>query len=31
VFPGERPYRTEDGIEALPVAEFITELERGRI
>jgi predicted AAA+ superfamily ATPase len=31
VFPGERPYRTEDGIDALPVAEFIAELERGRI
>jgi predicted AAA+ superfamily ATPase len=27
VFLGERPFRTEDGIEALPVADFLRELE----
>jgi predicted AAA+ superfamily ATPase len=31
VFLGERPYRTEDGIEALPVDEFVRELAEGRI
>jgi predicted AAA+ superfamily ATPase len=31
VFLGERPFRTEDGIEALPVATFIRELEQGRL
>ena len=29
VFLGERPYRTEDGVEALPVAEFLEELAEG--
>ena len=31
VFTGERPFRTDDGIEALPVAQFVGELEKGRI
>lgn len=29
VFMGERPYRTEDGIDVLPVAEFLDELVSG--
>lgn len=28
---GERPYRTEDGIEVLPVADFLHALEEGKI
>jgi predicted AAA+ superfamily ATPase len=31
VFLGERPFRTEDGIDALPVAEFLRELAENRI
>ncbi|MBN1938117.1 MAG: ATP-binding protein [Candidatus Aminicenantes bacterium] len=31
VFLGERPYHTEDGIEALPVLDFLQELERQKI
>jgi predicted AAA+ superfamily ATPase len=31
VFLGERPFVTDDGIEVLPVAEFVRELERRRI
>lgn len=31
VFLGDRPYRTEDGIEAVPVQEFLRELEQGRL
>jgi hypothetical protein len=31
VFMGERPFRTEDGIEALPVRDFLRELEQNRI
>ena len=31
VFMGERPFRTEDGIEALPVRDFLQELEHKRI
>lgn len=31
VFLGERPFRTEDGIEALPVREFLNELESGQL
>lgn len=27
VFQGDRPFRTEDGIEALPIREFLQELE----
>jgi hypothetical protein len=27
VFLGERPFRTEDGIEALPIPDFLQELE----
>jgi hypothetical protein len=27
VFLGERPFRTEDGIEALPIRTFLDELE----
>ena len=27
VFLGERPFRTEDGIEALPIRDFLQELE----
>ena len=31
VFLGERPFRTEDGIDALPVSAFVEELEAGDI
>ncbi len=31
VFLGDRPFVTEDGVEALPVAEFVGELEKRRI
>jgi predicted AAA+ superfamily ATPase len=31
VFLGERPFETEDGIEALPVPDFLRELESGEI
>ncbi len=31
VFPGEHPYNTEDGIEALPAGEFAGELASGRM
>lgn len=31
VFTGERPFRTDDGIEGLPVDAFVGELEQGRI
>ena len=31
VFLGERPFRTEDGIEALPVREFLNDLESGQL
>jgi uncharacterized protein len=31
VFMGERPFRTEDGIEALPIRDFLAELEQKRI
>jgi predicted AAA+ superfamily ATPase len=31
VFLGERPFQTEAGLEALPVREFLQELEAGRI
>ena len=31
VFLGERPFRTEDDIEALPVRDFLRELEQNRI
>ena len=31
VFLGERPFRTEDGIDALPVPAFLKELEAGEI
>jgi len=31
VFLGERPFRTNDGIDALPVAQFLEEIEAGRI
>jgi hypothetical protein len=31
VFLGERPFRTEDGIDALPVEEFLRELAGNRI
>jgi len=31
VFLGDRPFVTDEGIEALPVAEFVRELERRRI
>jgi predicted AAA+ superfamily ATPase len=31
VFMGERPFRTEEGIDALPVAHFVDELEAGKI
>jgi len=31
VFLGERPFRTESGIDALPVGHFLDELERGLI
>jgi predicted AAA+ superfamily ATPase len=31
VFLGDRPYRTEDGVDVLPVRDFIDEVEAGRI
>jgi hypothetical protein len=31
VFLGDRPFRTDDGIEALPVGHFVKELERGNL
>ena len=31
VFLGDRPYRTEDGVDVLPVGDFIDEVEAGRI
>jgi predicted AAA+ superfamily ATPase len=31
VFTGDRPFRTDDGIEGLPVAEFVREVEKGRV
>lgn len=31
VFLGERPFRTTDGIDALPVASFLDELAEGRL
>lgn len=31
VFLGDRPFRTDDGIEALPVGHFVRELERGDV
>ena len=31
VFLGDRAFRTEDGVDALPVREFLDELEAGRI
>ncbi len=31
VFMGERPFRTDDGIEALPVRHFLNELEHGTV
>jgi hypothetical protein len=31
VFLGDRPFQTEDGIEVLPVNEFLKELEGKRI
>jgi hypothetical protein len=31
VFQGDRPFRTEDGIDALPVGDFLQELERQTI
>ena len=31
VFLGKRPFRTEEGIDALPVAHFVEELEAGKI
>ena len=31
VFQGERPFRTEDGIEAMPVRTFLDALEAGQI
>lgn len=31
VFLGDRPFRTDDGIEVLPVAQFIREVEQGAI
>jgi uncharacterized protein len=31
VFLGERPFRTADGVDALPVARFLEELEAGRL
>jgi len=27
VFQGDRPFRTEDGIDALPIRDFLRELE----
>lgn len=31
VFLGERPFRTSDGIDALPVTEFLADLHNGRV
>ncbi len=31
VFLGERPFRTADGVDALPVRHFLDELESGKI
>ena len=31
VFLGDRPFQTEDGMEALPVREFVRELEEKRL
>jgi predicted AAA+ superfamily ATPase len=31
VFTGQRPFRTDDGIEGMPVAHFVREVEQGKI
>ena len=31
VFTGQRPFRTDDGIEGMPVVQFVQEVEQGKI